>query len=129
MFLILTVYSFGAATFSYIFSLIAQTPAGGFALVEIIHLITGTGFALAVYIMEDDISLVGTSKIIGWIGRLFPTYGVSKSLMIFSKLSSRNSECNSVSEDTLNAICTPDFQYYYTNLQRCCGQQYSHQNV
>lgn len=36
------VYSVGAIIFSQLMSLVGQTPAGGFAMVTIIHIITGT---------------------------------------------------------------------------------------
>lgn len=41
-FLVMAVYGVGAISFSYLLSLVSQTPAGGFALVTILHIITGT---------------------------------------------------------------------------------------
>lgn len=40
-FLIMAVYGVGSISFSYLLSLLSQTPAGGFALLTILHIITG----------------------------------------------------------------------------------------
>ncbi|OXA45953.1 ATP-binding cassette sub-family A member 3 [Folsomia candida] len=95
-FLIMAVYGVGSISFSYLLSLLSQTPAGGFALLTILHIITGTGFAIGVFVLQDDISLVNTSKIIGWLGRIFPTFGVAKSLMVYARISTKNSRCSPI---------------------------------
>ncbi|OXA58482.1 ATP-binding cassette sub-family A member 3 [Folsomia candida] len=119
VFLIMFVYSVGAIIFSQLMSLVGQTPAGGFAMVTIIHIITGIGCALGSFILEDEEFLI-ESKTIGWIGRLFPTYGVSKSLMLFSKSSTRNSRCNVLSADLKNILCKPVEFIDITRFQSCC---------
>lgn len=147
MFVIMAVYGIGAISFSYMLSLVAETPAGGFSLVTIIHIISGnyklytqyiectlkcyiyicisigSGFALGVYILQDDISLESSAKIIGWIGRLFPTYGISKSLMTYSRLATQNSRCNAVSTEIKDIICKPGLDEWISRYQSCCGTE------
>lgn len=44
----MAIYGIGAINFSYLFSTVAKSPAGGFAMVTAIHIITGSYFSILV---------------------------------------------------------------------------------
>lgn len=88
---------------------------------NIVFLNTGTVFAFAVYVMQDDPKFSSTAAIVGWIGRLFPTYGLAKSTMTFVRLSTLNSQCNVLTDDVKDILCKPS-SYFSPSMRACCGK-------
>ncbi|CAL8112749.1 unnamed protein product [Orchesella dallaii] len=122
-FLIMAIYGLAAISFSYIFSTFVRTVAGGFTLLTIVHLLTGVGLGVASNILED-MSPDGTPyKIINVIGRIFPTYGMTRGTMQYAKISSGNSRCFALTEEAIGILCSPNFDadsYYNRVSQECC---------
>ncbi|ODM92121.1 ATP-binding cassette sub-family A member 3 [Orchesella cincta] len=122
IFLIMAVYGLASIFFGYIFSTFARSVAGGFTFLTIVHLLTGVGLGVGSNILED-ISPDGTIyKVINVIGRIFPTYGMTRGAMQYAKISSGNSRCFALTQEAKDILCSPTFvtENYYRISQECC---------
>jgi hypothetical protein len=97
----------------------AKTPAGAFSFVILVN-ICGCIMATLVFLMED--LHTQTALAIGWFGRiLFPSYGISKAMLTYARISTINSRCNQVRDqkDVLALLCIRSKKN--RGLKRCCG--------
>ncbi|ODM97302.1 ATP-binding cassette sub-family A member 3 [Orchesella cincta] len=119
VFLILLVYGYSAISFSYLISLYSSTVAGGFALVSIIHIVSGMILCLLVHLMEigDLLTMAGKVR---WVGRLFPTFGASINTMRFSEIASNNGRCNILSDEARSLICDINIKTIPSEYRECC---------
>ena len=62
-----------------------------------------------------------------WIGRLFPTFGASMSMIRFVDKVAKNVKCNMVTDEVKSIICNPnitefDSKVFVEEFQACCGK-------
>ncbi|ODM99039.1 Retinal-specific ATP-binding cassette transporter [Orchesella cincta] len=106
---------------SYIASLFSRTAAGGFALVAIVHILSGVAISFLVYVFEnnEEDGGIDTASKWRWFGRLFPCFGASMSAMRFSEIALKNGRCNALSDEAKEFLCDP-MRSVPAKFRDCC---------
>ncbi len=78
--------------------------------------------SMVVYFLEDA-HLGDHTAAVRHIGRLFPAFGASVSVMRFTSISTRNSRCNILTQGTKDLICNPEYEVK-PELRQCCSKLY-----
>lgn len=85
---------------------------------------SGVGMGVGSYIADWLIPGSGAGTFINIVGRLFPTFGVTKGTIQYAKVSSDNSKCFSLSDEAMQILCNSAFNAdAYGVTQDCCGKK------
>jgi len=78
---------------------------------------------LVLYAIDDGSCDNKLATTVSWIGRLFPTFGLSFSLMNFVETSFENAECATFPYKYEDKICSNNSDYYnWMDYRKCCGK-------
>lgn len=106
--LILLVYGHCAIIFSYFMTHFVQNVQAAFAVVTIIHIVSG----LVIGVVISSLDTIGVFQpdsairpAMQGIGRLFPTYGAVISTTRYVETAIENGRCNVISDKVQNEIC------------------------
>jgi hypothetical protein len=61
------------------------------------------------------------TSIVRYVGRIFPSFGASLSIMRFASVATQNSRCSILSEEDKETICNPELEVDPQLLQ-CCSK-------
>ncbi|CAG7730793.1 unnamed protein product [Allacma fusca] len=123
-FLIILVFGISAISFSYLFSLMMPSVAGGFAFLAVLNMFMGMLWTIVVHTTEQS-NFFDLADNLRWVGRLFPSFGASLSLMRFVEKVGYNSKCNMVTDQVKQVVCNPNFanndvRIFVEDYQSCC---------
>ena len=83
-------------------------------------LILGMILPIIVFTM-DNAQKDADTVIVRFIGRIFPSFGASLSIMRFASIATQNSRCSILSEEDKSIICDPELEVDPLLLQ-CCSK-------
>ena len=82
---------------------------------------SGVGINLGVTIATTDRKARTLCIVLNWIGRLFPSFGISACISKYTKLAFQNIECEQFPEKFREQICSASANYY-SSFRKCCGK-------